>query len=74
MYSKLEENLVLFIENVDGIKNPKLTAIKSKELEGNTYLLYSCKDTEDLYVISVSKDQVLAGKADKKILEFMNED
>jgi hypothetical protein len=64
-----EDNLKLYIKNVEDIESPEVQLISSKDMYGATYMLYMCHQNKTKYIILVQSGNILSYKAQEDQLQ-----
>ena len=64
-----EDNLKLYISNVDNIKDPTIQILDTKNMYGATYCLYMCHDNKQKYIVLVQASNILSYRAQEDQLK-----
>lgn len=58
-----ENNLKLYISNVDNVTDPEVQLLSTKDMYGATYCLYMCHQNKQKYIIMIQNSNILSYRA-----------
>lgn len=64
-----ENNLKMFIENVDSIESPEIQLLDTKEKYSTTYMLYICHQNKEKYIVMCQNSNVVSYKAQPELVK-----